>query len=93
MSAPSQLNITLTATGNPVVNVSIPPGLVALDSGNTYGQGQVQQLNATTGLWSTGQTGFSSIDILIRSILKAGGFNATNGNWYPVSAIQSIAYQ
>jgi hypothetical protein len=93
MAAPTQLNIVLTTSGNPTVNVSIPAGLANLDSGNTYGQGQVATLNATTGLYSGGQTGFSSIDILIRNIFRAGGFLATNGNWYSTSVIQSIAYQ
>jgi len=90
---PSQLNITLTTSGNPVVNVAIPPGLVALDSGNTYGAGQVNQLNAVTGLWTIGQTGYSSVDELIRTISRAGGFFATTGVWYPTSVIQSISYQ
>ena len=102
MAAPTQLNITIVqnaggATGGTLtgstVTVPIPAGLQALDSNNSAGQGQVSQLNTSTGLWSTGQTGFSSVDILVRAILKAGTFFVPSTNtWYPASAIQNITW-
>lgn len=89
---PSQLNITvvvnLTAQ---VVTLAIPSSLVTLDSGNSSGAGQISQFNRTTGLWSTGQTGFSSVDELVRVISRAGGF-FSGGVWYPTSTIQSISW-
>jgi len=102
MSAPSQLNITIlqnsggasggTTTASTVV-VPIPQALQNLDSGNSGGSGQVQQFNSTTGLYSTGQTGFSSVDILVRSIFKAGVFFVPGSNtWYSSSTIQSITW-
>jgi hypothetical protein len=69
-----QLNVTLTTTGNPVIIVPIPVALQSLDSG--------QQANQ--------QTGFSSVDQLVRSIFRAGVFTDGKGNWYPTTVIQSI---
>lgn len=99
---PTQLNITILqnsggssggTTTSSVVVVPIPSGLQSLDSGNSGGQGQVQQLNQVTGLWSIGQTGFSSIDILIRSIFKAGCFFVPSTNtWYSTFVIQGITW-
>ena len=39
------------------------------------------------------QTGFNSVDSLIRSIFKAGVFTDGKGNWYPTAQIQSITAQ
>jgi hypothetical protein len=82
MPGPVQLNITLTISGNPVVVVPIPPGLQALDSSAIAGQGQ-----------AAGQTGFSSVDIAIRNIFKAGIFFVPASNiWYSAFVIQSITW-
>jgi hypothetical protein len=84
---PTQLNVVVsTSNGSTVttttVKVAIPAGLQALDSGNSGGQGQASQ-----------QTGFSSVDVLIRSIFKAGCFFVASTNtWYPTSCIQSISW-
>ena len=75
MSAPVQLNVTLTISGNPVVTVPISAGLQALDSNNAGGQGQVASPNASTGIYSGGQTGFSSVDMAVRNIFRAGCFS------------------
>jgi hypothetical protein len=83
MSAPSQLNIVLTTGGNPTVVVPIPAALVTLDSNDTYGGGQ-----------AASQTGYASVDVLIRTIFKAGVFFVPSTNtWYPASIIQSITFQ
>lgn len=80
MPGPTQLNITLNTTGNPIVVVPISPGLQALDSGASGGQGQ-----------AVGQTGFSSVDIAVRNIFKAGVFFVPSTNtWYSAYTILSI---
>jgi hypothetical protein len=99
---PTQLNISVItnaggATGGTLtaatVTVPIPAALQSLDSGNSSGSGQVSQLNTTTGIWSTGQTGFSSVDETIRAIFKAGCFFVPSTNtWYASSSIQSITW-
>ena len=90
---PTQLNVTLTISGNPVVVVPISAGLQSLDSGNSAGQGQVATPNATTGIYSGGQTGFSSVDTAVRNIFRAGCFFVPSSNtWYAASAIQSITW-
>jgi hypothetical protein len=91
MAAPVQLNIVIIqnaggATGGTLtastVTVPISAGLQALDSGNSSGSGQASQ-----------QTGFSSVDELVRAILRAGGFFVPSTNtWYPSSCIQSITW-
>jgi hypothetical protein len=82
MPGPVQLNITLTISGNPVVVVPIPAGLQALDSGAIGGQGQ-----------ASGQTGFSSVDTLVRNIFKARIFFVPASNiWYSAFVIQSISW-
>lgn len=74
----SQLNITLTTSGNPVVVVPIAPALQGLDSG---------QQAAT-------QSGYSAADQQVRNIFKAGEFFVPSTNtWYPVAVIQSITAQ
>jgi hypothetical protein len=83
---PTQLNVTvaLNVSGtltNSTVTVAISPGLQTLDSANSGGGGQ-----------ASAQSGFSSIDLAIRNIFKAGVFLATNGNWYPTSVVQSISW-
>lgn len=87
MPGPSQLNITIATAAlpsgvtNPIV-VPIPSGLQALDSGNSGGQGQ-----------SATQTGFSSVDSLVRSIFKAGCFfSPTLQTWFGAAFIQSITW-
>jgi hypothetical protein len=95
MSAPTQLNISVainnsgTFTTSTVV-IAIPGALQALDSANSSGQGQVSQLNTTTGIWSTGQTGYSSADQLVRAIFRAGVFTDGAGKWYSANIIQTI---
>jgi hypothetical protein len=79
MSVPSQLNITLTTSGNPVVNVPIPASLQGLDGSSS------QQASA--------QTGWSAVDSLVSTIFKNGSFLATNGTRYPAAEIQSISWQ
>jgi hypothetical protein len=95
---PTQLNIVL-ANSLGTVTFPISAGLQALDSGNSSGSGQVSQLNATTGLWSTGQTGFSSVDETVRNIARAGGFWTTvavagvpTRTFYSTAQIQSITW-
>jgi hypothetical protein len=102
MPGPTQLNITVVtnaggATGGTLTGatftVPIPAALQALDSGNSSGQGQVSQLNTSTGIWSTGQTGFSSVDEAIRAIYRAGTFFVpSTSTWYSASTIQSITW-
>jgi hypothetical protein len=71
----SQLNITLTTSGNPVVVVPLSAALKGLDSGAT----------AST------QTGFSAVDQAVRAIFRAGGFYVpSTSTWYPTYVIQSI---
>lgn len=92
MSAPTQLNIVVAVNGGgsnggtvtvSTVVLPIPSGLAAIDSNTAYGAGQASQ-----------QTGFSSVDILVRSIFKAGCFFvASSGTWYSSDQIQSITYQ
>jgi hypothetical protein len=84
---PTQLNVTiaLNVTGtltNSTVNVAISSGLQSLDSADSTSTGP-----------ASGQTGYSSVDLTVRNIFKAGVFLATNGNYYPTSVIQSIAWQ
>jgi hypothetical protein len=82
MPGPTQLNITLTISGNPTVTVPISPGLQALDSGASGGQGQ-----------ASGQTGFSSVDTAVRNIFKASVFFVPSANiWYSAFVIQSITW-
>jgi hypothetical protein len=76
MSAPTQLNITLTTTGNPVITIAIPAALQSLDSSAP---------GAT-------QTGFNSVDQLVRSIFRAGVFYDGKSTWYSTSVIQSVTY-
>ena len=54
----TQLNITLSTSGNPVIVIPIPAALLTLDS---TAQGATQ-------------TGFSAVDQLVRSIFRAGVF-------------------
>jgi hypothetical protein len=90
---PTQLNVTLTISGNPVVAVPISAGLQALDSNNAGGQGQVASPNATTGIYSGGQTGFSSVDMAVRNIFRAGCFFVpSTSTWYSSQTIQSITW-
>jgi hypothetical protein len=82
MPGPVQLNITLTTTGNPVVVIPIPASLQALDSGASGGQGQ-----------AAGQTGYSSVSELVRSIFRAHCFFVPSTNtWYSAYVIQSITW-
>jgi hypothetical protein len=70
----TQLNVTLTTSGNPVITMPIPQALQGLDSGLT----------------AASQTGFSAVDQLVRSIFRAGCFTDGKGNWYSTNVIQSI---
>jgi hypothetical protein len=91
MASPTQLNITIIqnaggANGGTLtastVTVPIPQGLQTLDSGASGGSGQ-----------ASGQTGYSSVDELIRAIFRAGCFFApSTGTWYPIFVIQSITW-
>jgi hypothetical protein len=91
-SAPTQLSIVL-ANSLGTVTVPIPASLQALDSGNSAGGGQVASPNATTGIYSGGQTGFSSVDILVRNIFRAGCFFvAASNTWYSAAQIESITW-
>jgi hypothetical protein len=92
---PTQLNVLITTgqgsgASNVTVIVPISAALQNLDSGNSSGQGQVATLNQTTGLWAGGQTGFSSVDVAVRNIFRAGGFTDGQGNWYDSAVIQKI---
>jgi hypothetical protein len=79
--APQNLVITLTGSAG-TVTIPIAPALIALDSQNSGGSGQASQ-----------QTGFSSTDIAVRNILRAGGFFCpSTGVWYPVSQIENITW-
>jgi hypothetical protein len=83
---PTQLNIVVTQNNGGTITTStvtaaISSALQTLDSGNSSGGGQ-----------ASGQTGFSSIDLAIKNIFRAGVFLATNNIWYPVSVIQSISW-
>ena len=72
---PSQLNITLTTSGNPTVVVPISAALQSLDSG---------QLAAT-------QSGYDGSDQAVRNIFKAGVFFVpSNSTWYSAFVIESI---
>jgi hypothetical protein len=102
MAAPVPLNITVSQNagggiggGNVsviVVTVPISQGLQSLDSGNSSGAGQVSQLNSVTGIWSAGQTGFSSVDEAVRNIYRGGGFTDGQGTWYASGVIQKITW-
>jgi hypothetical protein len=70
----SVLNITLTTTGNPVITIAIPQALQNLDSGQQASQ----------------QTGYSSVDQLVRAIFRAGVFYDGKSTWYAATIIQSI---
>jgi hypothetical protein len=74
---PTQLNVTLTTTGNPVIVVPIPSALQTLDS-------------TTPG---AAQTGLSAVDQLVRNIFRAGVFTPDGKTWYSASTIQSITSQ
>jgi hypothetical protein len=92
---PTQLNVLITTgqgsgASNVTVVVPISAGLQTLDSGNSSNQGQVATLNQTTGLWTGGQTGFSSVDVAVRNMFRAGGFTDGKGNWYASGVIQQI---
>lgn len=94
---PTQLNVLITTgqgsgAANATITVPISAALQNLDSGNSSGSGQVSQYNSTTGLWSGGQTGFSSVDVAVRNIFRAGGFTDGKGNWYGSAVIQSITW-
>lgn len=79
---PSQLNVTLTISGNPVVTVAISSALQALDSGNSSGAGIV-----------SGQSGFSSVDMAVRNIFRAGCFFVpSTSTWYSSAVIASITW-
>jgi hypothetical protein len=78
MPGPTQLNVKMAYTGNPVITVPISAALQSLDTGS----GQASQ-----------QTGYSSADIAIRNIFRAGCFTDGAGNWYSAAQIQSITYQ
>jgi hypothetical protein len=84
MNAPSQLNISVainnsgTVTTSTVV-IAIPTALQTLDSGASAGQGQ-----------ASGQTGYSSVDQLVRAIFRAGVFTDGAGKWYSANTIQTI---
>ena len=92
MAAPTQLNIVVAVNGGgadggtitvSTVTLPIPAGLQALDSNNSFGGGQASQ-----------QTGFSSVDQLVRSIFKAGCFFVpATQTWYSSNQIQSIGFQ
>ncbi len=82
MSAPVQLNIVITQNASGIVTTStvvipIPAALQTLDS-------------TTPG---AAQTGYSSVDQLVRAIFRAGGFTDNQGNWYPRDVIQKITAQ
>jgi hypothetical protein len=91
LTSPVQLNVVIVqnaggADGGTVTNstvvIPIPAALQTLDSGNAIGQGV-----------ASGQTGFSSVDQLVRSIFRAGVFFVASTNtWYPVAVIQSISW-
>jgi hypothetical protein len=78
---PSTLNITLQ---NSLGTVSIPiaASLQALDSNAEGGTGPASQ-----------QTGFSSVQVAIANIFKAGFFvNPATGTRYSASQIESISW-
>jgi hypothetical protein len=77
MASPTQLNITLTTTGNPVITIAIPSALQSLDS---TAPGAVQ-------------TGYSAVDQVVRAIFRAGVFFDGSKTWYSATQIQSITYQ
>lgn len=84
MPGPVQLNITITqnAAGtitSPTIVVPIPAALQSLDSGGA--QGQAAQ-----------QTGYSSVDQLVRAIFRAHCFTDGQGNWYSAFLIQKITF-
>ena len=86
MAGPVQLNVTIIQNNagtitTSVITVPLPAGLTALDSGASGGQGQ-----------ASAQTGFSSVDIAVRNIFKAGVFTDGQGNYYPVGVIQKITW-
>jgi hypothetical protein len=88
---PTQLNITVItnaggADGGTVtattLTVPIPAALQTLDSGNSSGSGV-----------ASGQTGYSSVDQLVRGIFRAGVFFVASTNtWYNASTIQSVTW-
>ena len=66
--------LTITLVAGGSFVVSIPAALQGLDS-------------TTPGAT---QTGFSSADIAVRNIFRAGGATDLAGNWYPAAAISKI---
>lgn len=85
MPSPTQLNIVIvqyvgsTPTLSTVV-VPLSASLQALDSQNATGSGQASQ-----------QTGFSAVDLAVRSVFRNRGFVVPSTNtWYPISVIQNI---
>lgn len=70
----TQLNVTLTTSGNPVITVPIPAALQSLDSGST----------------ASSQTGYSAVDQMVRNIFRAGVFTPDGKTWYAATIIQSI---
>lgn len=86
MASPTQLNVVITQNNagtvtSPTIVVPIPAGLQTLDSGASSGQGV-----------ASGQTGYSSVDQVIRNIFRAGVFTDGLGNWYPAYLIQKITF-
>jgi hypothetical protein len=82
MASPTQLNVVITQNASGTVTTStvaipIPAALQALDS-------------TTPG---ASQTGYSSVDQLVRNIFRNNGFTDGAGNWYPREVIQKITAQ
>jgi len=70
----SPTTLTITLLDNSTVAVAIPSALQKLDSGQQASE----------------QTGYSSVDSLLRSIFKAGVFRDGQAKWYAASQIKSI---
>jgi hypothetical protein len=74
----TQLKVTFVSGMSPAsVLIPIPPALQQLDSGQQASQ----------------QTGVSSVDLLVRSIFKAGVFYDSVSTWYSTAVVQSITSQ
>ncbi len=82
MSAPTQLNVTITQNAGGTITTSVV--VVPISAG-------LQALDSTTP--GSTQTGHSAADELIRNIFRARVFTDNQGNWYPVFVIQKITAQ